>query len=58
MATKSILKIVVIKDNNSAWNLIKAMNLAEKRHAKEVEIPQKVSDAKADEIQKLFVIKQ
>lgn len=52
MATKSILKTVVIKDNNSA------MNLAEKRHAKEVAIPHKVSDAKADEIQKLFVIKQ
>lgn len=58
MATKSILKTVVIKDNNSARNLIKAMNLAEKRHAKEVAIPHKVSDAKADEIQQLFVIKQ
>lgn len=57
MATKSILKTVVIKDNNSARNLIKAMNLAEKRHAKEVAIPHKVSDAKAEEIQQIFGMK-
>lgn len=58
MATKSILKIVHIKDSESAKRLANALEYAEQKHAQEVKMSRMVSEASRDEIRAIFGKKQ
>lgn len=58
MATKSILKTIVIKDSSTAGKLAKAMDRAMEKVSKEVLISHKVSEASRDEIKTLFGISE
>lgn len=54
MATKSIMKTIVIKDNRAAYRLTKAMEVAKNVTSKEVIVPHKVDIAEASDISYLF----
>lgn len=55
MATKSFLKNIVIKDRKSAENFINALEKAENKKAKKIEINKMVEDVKDSiQIRKIF----
>lgn len=54
MATKSILKTVYIKDNDSAKNLARALENAHNTPETPVKFSRAPSDASRDEIRKMF----
>lgn len=54
MATKSILKNVTIRDNNSAQRLARALENAGIRRDKAVDMGHAVSEASRDEIRHMF----
>lgn len=54
MATKSILKSIVIKDKKSSSSLINALESAEGKHAKEVSFSRAVRNADDEMIKKMF----
>lgn len=55
MATKSILKNVTIRDNHSAQRLVNALEFAQSKKCKEVNVP-KVDVASVDDVKKMFGI--
>ena len=54
MATKSILKTVYIKNDESAKRLASALENASKKRAKQVKYSRSVSTASAEDIRKMF----
>ncbi len=54
MATKSILKHVIIKDKKLCHNLILALENAEKKQGKEVVLQRGLKTASKDDIIKIF----
>ena len=54
MATKSILKSVIIKDKVTSSSLINALENAKKKKSKDVVLSRAVRVADSDMIQKLF----
>ena len=55
MATKSFLKNIVIEDRKSAENFINALEKAENKKAKKIEINKMVEDVKGSiQIRKIF----
>lgn len=54
MATKSILKTVLIKDSRAAGSLVRALENAKEKTAKEVKISRPCSEASRTDIQKMF----
>ena len=58
MATKSILKNISIKDNASARHLADALEHANEKRERAVEINHVVSEASREDIQRMFSRKQ
>lgn len=55
MATKSFLKNIIIKNSKSAEKLLKALEYAENKKAKDVKINQRVEDIKdSEQIRNMF----
>lgn len=54
MATKSILKNIVFRDKKSAGMFIRALDKAQTKSAKPVEISKTVNYVQPDQIDKLF----
>lgn len=55
MATKSFLKNIIIKNSKSAEKLLKALECAENKKAKDVKINQRVEDIKdSEQIRNMF----
>lgn len=57
MATKSILKNIVISDNKSAERLVRALERAEKRKVRPFIFQKKSHDMSAEEMRKIFETK-
>lgn len=56
MATKSILKNVTIRDNHSAKRLVTALEFAQNKHGKVLNVP-KAEIASVDDVKKMLGIK-
>ncbi|MDE7293356.1 MAG: hypothetical protein K2N72_02920 [Oscillospiraceae bacterium] len=54
MATKSILKNIVIKDKKTGLSLVNALEHAEEKHAKNVTFSKAVINADDEMIKKMF----
>lgn len=54
MATKSIMKNIDIRDKNLGKNLITALENASGKHGKNVQISRSYSEAKGEQIKKIF----
>lgn len=54
MATKSVLKCITVKDKDSCFSLVSALEHAKKKKAKEVKMTRPVRKADKDLIQKMF----
>lgn len=55
MATKSILKNVTIRDNRSAQRLVNALEFAQTKNCKEIDVP-KAEIASVDDVKKMLGI--
>lgn len=56
MATKSILRNITIRDNHSTQRLVNALEFAQSKKCKEVNVP-KADVASVDDVKKMFGIK-
>ena len=54
MATKSVLKNIMIKDRRSAHNLVKALEHASGKQSKDVTISRTCKEMNKDDIRKMF----
>lgn len=54
MATKSIMKNIDIRDKKLGKNLIVALENASGKHSKEVQISRTYSEARGEQIKKIF----
>ena len=54
MATSSILKNIVIRDNKSAKNFIRTLERASKKAGKDVVVSKRHNDVKGNDIKEMF----
>lgn len=56
MATKSVLKNIMIKDRRSAHDFVKALEHASGKQSKDVTISRTCKEMNKDDIRKMFIL--